>query len=440
MAGRTGRERARGGSDVDVAVVGGGAAGLMAARTLVEEGLDVILLEARKRVGGRILTLRPPDLPCAVELGAEFVHGDAPFTRKILREAGVEVTSLDPNRFQAREGRIAPAEAWESIERVMDALDAEREPDRSFAEFLRSPDAAEFDARDRERALAFVEGFYAADAERVSERGLAGEGVEGAASGGRIPAGYDRLVERLADGLMGRIRHGHVVKRCAWSDDEVTLSGVEIAGRARSRFSVRARATVLAVPHAVLTAPQRAAAAITFEPIVFGLADTLAALETGDVVRLTIATGAPPGEPLGLSAETFFLHTPAAVFNAFWSVEPPGSPALVAWSGGPRSRTLPRSREGRRRAALAILRQTAGPAGARLARHAGVAFSHDWGRDPFARGAYCFNVVGGEPPEPLHAGALAFAGEAFAGPSLGTVEGALETGRSAACELMDRIR
>jgi monoamine oxidase len=423
----------------DAVVVGAGAAGLMAARTLAEKGLEVVVLEARKRAGGRIFTIRPPGLPCAVELGAEFVHGDAPLTRKILREAGVEVAPLDPEQLQTRDGRIVAADPFESIERVLAALDADREPDRSFAEFLRSPDAAKFDSRDRERALAFVEGFYAADAERVSERGLAGEGVEGAVSGGRVPAGYDRLVERLADGLVGRIRYGHVVKRCAWSDDAVTLSGAEIAGHTRSSFSIRARAAVFAVPHAVLAAPPKAAAAIAFEPLVFGLSDTLAAVETGDVVRLTIATGAPPRERLGVSAETFFLHTPAAGFNAFWSIEPPGSPALVAWSGGPRSRRLPRSREARRRVALEILRGGAGAAGARLAGHAGAAFGHDWGRDPYARGAYCYNVVGAEPPGPVHTGALAFAGEAFAGPSLGTVEGALETGRDAARELLDRL-
>ncbi len=425
--------------DAEVAVVGAGAAGLMAARTLAEEGLDVVVLEARKRAGGRIFTIRPPELPCALELGAEFVHGDAPLTRKILDEAGVEVVPLDPAQYQAQGGRIAPADPWESIEAVMAALDGEREPDRSFAKFLASPEAADFNPRDRERALAFVEGFFAADAERVSERGLAGEGAEGAMSGGRIPAGYDRLVERLADGLVGRIRFAHLVKRCGWSDEAVTLSGVNIAGRARSGFTLRARAALIALPHAVLTAPAGAAASVAFEPIVFGLAETMAAVETGDVVRIAIATGTPPAELLELPPASFFLHTPACAFNAFWSVEPPGSPALVAWSGGPRSRTLPRSREARQRVALEVLKETAGPAGARLAERAYAVFGHDWGRDPFARGAYCYNVVGGEPPGPVHTGALAFAGEALAGPSLGTVEGALETGRSAARELMDRL-
>ena len=219
----------------------------------------------------------------------------------------------------------------------------------------------------------------------------------------------------------------------------MTLCGADIVGRARSGFTVRARAAVIALPHAVLTAPAEAAASIAFEPIVFGLAETMAAVETGDVVRVAIGTDAPPGELLGVPPGSFFLHTPACAFNAFWSVEPPGSPALVAWSGGPRSRALPRSRAARRRVALEVLKETAGPAGARLAEGAGPAFGHDWGRDPFARGAYCYNVVGGEPPEPVHTGALAFASEALAGPSLGTVEGALETGRSAARELMDRL-
>ena len=110
----------------------------MAARTMAEAGLNVLVLEARGRAGGRIQTLRPSDLRCAVELGAEFVHGEAPLTRQILDEAGVAVAPLEPSSWQARSGKIEPAEAWESIERVLGALDPRREPDRSFAEFLRS--------------------------------------------------------------------------------------------------------------------------------------------------------------------------------------------------------------------------------------------------------------------------------------------------------------
>jgi monoamine oxidase len=416
----------------DAAIVGAGAAGLMAARTLAQAGLKVLVLEARKRAGGRIRTLRPKGLPCALELGAEFVHGDAPLTREILDEAGVPVAPLEARQWQARAGKVESAESWSSIERVLGALDEARDPDWSFAEFLRSPEAARFDARDRERALAFVEGFFAADPERVSERGLAGEGTGGALSGGRVPAGYDVLVERLAEGVAGRIRFGRVVRRCAWSDEGVTLSGEE--------FSVRVRSALLCVPHAVLVAPARAAASIAFDPKVPGLAAALDSVATGDVVRLMIVGDESPNVPLVLPAGSFFLHTPAHDYNAFWSVEPAGAPALVAWSGGTRSRRLPRSRAGRLEAALETLRTAAGEAGVRLADRARAGYGHDWRRDPFARGAYCYPVVGRRPPEPLVAPPLAFAGEAFAGAGIGTVEGALETGRRAARGLLAHLR
>ena len=82
------------------------------------------------------------------------------------------------------------------------------------------------------------------------------------------------------------------------------------------------------------------------------------------------------------------------------------------------------------------MRAAAGEAGARLAAWARAGYSHDWRRDPFARGAYCYPVVGRTLPEPLVVPPLAFAGEAFAGSGIGTVEGALETGRRAARGLL----
>ena len=44
----------------DVAVIGAGMAGLTTARELVRAGLDVVVLEARERVGGRMQTLEGP--------------------------------------------------------------------------------------------------------------------------------------------------------------------------------------------------------------------------------------------------------------------------------------------------------------------------------------------------------------------------------------------
>ena len=66
--------------------------------------------------------------------------------------------------------------------------------------------------------------------------------------------------------------------------------------------------------------------------------------------------------------------------------------------------------------------------------------SHDWRADPFARGAYSYIGVGGiGAPRALARpveGTLFFAGEATDGPQIGTVAGALASGRRAAREVL----
>jgi protoporphyrinogen oxidase len=59
-----------------VVIVGAGAAGLSAARSLAELSgeVDVVVLEGRDRTGGRIETTRLPD-GTRVDKGASFIHG-----------------------------------------------------------------------------------------------------------------------------------------------------------------------------------------------------------------------------------------------------------------------------------------------------------------------------------------------------------------------------
>lgn len=83
-------------TDVDVVVIGAGFAGLVAARELGRCGLDVLVLEARDRVGGRTWTDRR--LGCELELGGTWVHWVQPHTwsevtrydREIVRSPAVE--------------------------------------------------------------------------------------------------------------------------------------------------------------------------------------------------------------------------------------------------------------------------------------------------------------------------------------------------------------
>src|ERR1700723_4496197 len=77
-----------------IVVIGAGAAGLMAARELGRAGKKVTILEARDRCGGRIYPLPSAEFGYPAEGGAEFVHGEAPVTRRLLREAGLALLPL----------------------------------------------------------------------------------------------------------------------------------------------------------------------------------------------------------------------------------------------------------------------------------------------------------------------------------------------------------
>jgi monoamine oxidase len=78
---------------VRVVVVGAGFAGLMAAWRLTQRGCEVVVLEARDRVGGRVWSqeLIPGDRRTVIERGAEFVLDGYDVLREVLAELGLEL-------------------------------------------------------------------------------------------------------------------------------------------------------------------------------------------------------------------------------------------------------------------------------------------------------------------------------------------------------------
>src|SRR5712691_2992810 len=100
-------------SDVDVAVIGAGAAGTGAARRLVEAGtVSVLVLEARDRVGGRVHTIAPAGFP--LDRGAEWLHSaDRNPLSEIARDHGFSIHSRPPEWTTrlSRSGATVEAEA-----------------------------------------------------------------------------------------------------------------------------------------------------------------------------------------------------------------------------------------------------------------------------------------------------------------------------------------
>src|SRR5215468_11633250 len=95
---------------VDVVVIGAGAAGLAAAEQLVRAKLSVRLLEARPRIGGRVDTRHPPGWPVPVDLGAEFVQGEAKTLLSRVHKAGLRVRPTGQRRLTLKDGRLTDAE------------------------------------------------------------------------------------------------------------------------------------------------------------------------------------------------------------------------------------------------------------------------------------------------------------------------------------------
>lgn len=430
----------------DVVVVGGGIAGLAAARDLAGSRRKVLLLESRNRLGGRIFTRRPAGWPGPVELGAQFVHVGNEDLWRLLRAAQTRVLKVSPTHWRSSRGvvsRISDLDAEiASVTRLIDGRKAGR---LSFAEYFeRNPAGVAKDAWMLARS--FVEGFEAAPMREISARSLASEEMEEEKQF-MVPDGYDRPIAFLASECLRLgvgIFQGTVVESVKWKRGRVCVNAVDdVTGSPRIFW---ARAAVIALPLGVLKAGG-GRGAVSFRPSLGAKRAVIARMGMGEVTRLVFRFSSNHWKrmlpvvfrrrrPGGFG----FIHSAATDVPVWWSLS--DQPVVVGWAGGPQAMALRGLSPARRkRRALCSLAKVLGVRSSVVTAGVVDMLEWEWSRDPCSQGAYSFTAAGQDGAarklaRPLK-GTLFFAGEATAeGSEVGTVHGALKSGRRAAKEVL----
>jgi len=395
---------------MDAIVIGAGVAGLAAARELKKRSFEVVVLEARDRIGGRVHTVRLPGWPLPLEAGAEFLHGRPRSLLPLARDAR---ELRGGHYFDGMERRD---ELWQSTMEKIGKLPSvlERPVDKALRTLrwrLRTtPD-------ERQLAADFLEGFNAARLDRASVKAIAQQTQASEENGGnhiaRLPRGYDLVPRRLARGL--HIELGVRVRMVRWS---------------RSRVEVHAGHRSWEAPRAIVTVPLGVlqAGAVVFEPALpRWKASAIAALSMGPVVKIALLF-----EERHWPQDLAFLHARGEEVPTFWRPLPSRAPALIGWAASRNAEAL----RGKNPVTVAV-RSLSAALGRRVRPIRAVSF--DWQKDDLSRGAYSWVPVGAMRAQRAIAdqvGPLHFAGEAshFDG-ACGTVHGAIETGIRAAREV-----
>lgn len=406
--------RAAASADLDVVIVGAGAAGLAAAKRLRRAGRTVAVLEARSRIGGRAFTDVSLGIP--FDAGAEYIHwGERNPWKPIADDLHVP---LQEDRWTGqflvfRNGKPMPEEERSrrraAFGRVSSYLTPSGSGDRSVAEAVRGVPEELAEAAGGITRMALGE-----EPDRVSVRDYdqlwSGDDYV-------VPAGYGALVARY--GADVAVRLDTPVTHIRWDGD-----GVEVG---TPQGALRAGAAVVTVPVGVLRA-----GGIRFAPdLPSGTQAALDGLHMGALTKIALKIDR---RRLGRPEVTDYFDTDERGATTSFEIGPFGRDLAIAVLGGDHGREV--CERGERAAVdyaterlVAMIGGTAreAVAGGRLAA---------WWTDPFSRGSYSIANPGRvEAREALRmpvAERVWFAGEATAGGGAMTVGGATLEGERVA--------
>lgn len=406
-----------------IVIVGAGAAGLMAARELARGGRKVTVLEARDRCGGRIHPLQASEFGYPAEGGAEFVHGEAPVTRALLREAGLSLREIEGEQWSFDGTRLSREHRGGAHEAKLQAVLRDLQDDLPVAEFLRRHFAGDDYVRMRHSIERMVEGYDAADPERASTLALREEWMDGGhAPQARIDGGYGALV----DFLVADCRRQGVVIHLGCVVSAIEEDGREAVVRCAGGDGHRCDRVILTLPLPLLREMALPASA---RPKLAATDD----IGFGNVIKILLRFARPWWRERhhDLAGMTFLLSD--RTIPVWWTQYPSQHAVLTGWFGGPRTAELDSlDPKGLIEAGLDSLAAIFKLPRADVAGELEAATAANWAHDPFARGAYSWATTRTREAQAILArndGLVSFSGEAlYRGPDMGTVEAALASG------------
>lgn len=252
--------------NADIIVIGAGAAGIAAARRLHDAGQQVIVLEARDRIGGRAFS-DSTLAPYPIELGAEFIQGENVLTWELIKKFGLTTrpTADDESSFAHIGGVLHDNEHWiESLDEdweeiFWEAAERHRQsnrPDTSLKALIGVEHPA-LHVLYEPNAYQFINNIIAEE----YGAGLGRLGVYGYAEGTYegdgdtdfyVAEGYTTLMTRLADGLDIRLEQAVT---------EITWFGGQVVVKTDNGDTYIAAKIIITLPLAILQAQD-----VTFSP------------------------------------------------------------------------------------------------------------------------------------------------------------------------------
>ena len=311
-----------------IAIIGGGISGLIAARELSSR-YHVLLLESAAVFGGRIRTVNEQGFKQLIEGGAEFVHGAADETLRLLKEAGIHLSKvsgafyrLQPNgKLSKEEGQV---EGWELLMKKMGEL----EHDIALGPFLiHYFGGSQYNAL-RTQAITFAEGFDLADISKVSVKSLYQEWSH-QSEDHRIDGGYKRLIDYLVNDCLKKgckLMLNKTVKEVRWHISNVQLFTADAV-------KYEADQCLITVPLGILQ-KANTPMALSFTPPITDYLSALADIGFGTVIKVI------------LSFKERFWEKDAGFFFSeekiptWWTQLPSHIPVLTGWAGGKQGAAL----------------------------------------------------------------------------------------------------